>query len=322
MLRLSALALVVTLAWAGVTAASARADVGVIPDTPDLPWSDPAHNTALEHLASDVASQIAQRPVRAYCNGQADWDALATRAGFDASLVWGYVNPPRYWYPSLGTWAESSTHTHLSEQACERLWLYAKATVKQTKCAASRMLTETVSVKVRYQVTVRVKVKKRVKVNGRWVTRYVREKRRVWRTRAEQRNVTRSVAIDPRPCYGDTEADVHVASPDGGWPLYAEYAFAIATLAHESVHLLSLTAGRPVPASVHEEESRAECWGMQLIPRVAIALGAAPDDAYSVSAWYADEFYPGRETSFPDYWSVDCKSSGALDLSPGDGRWP
>lgn len=320
--RFRALAVLAAIAASAVAATTANADTGVIPDTPELPWSDPSHNTPLERLASEIASSIAQRPVRAYCNGQSDWEALNQRVGLDPAEVWGYVEPPKYWYPALGTYADSATHTQLSPIACERLWQFGKAALKPTKCAASRSVTDVVKAKVRYQVTIRVKVKKRVKVSGKWVTRYVWEKRRVWRTRTESREVTRVVAVDPRPCYGNAEDDVTVAAPADGWGRYSEYAFAIATLAHESVHLFAGTAGRPVPTSRQQEESRAECWGMQLIPKVATALGASPDDATAIASWYSKEIYPGRQASAPDYWSPECRTDGALDLTPGDGRWP
>ncbi|HET7368672.1 MAG TPA: hypothetical protein VFI83_09930, partial [Gaiella sp.] len=72
-----------------------QTDTSVIPDTPNLPWTDPTHQSPLEVFAAQVASAIAGRPVRVYCNGQTDWDSLAQSAGFDGSRVWGYVPSPR-----------------------------------------------------------------------------------------------------------------------------------------------------------------------------------------------------------------------------------
>jgi hypothetical protein len=320
--RLSVLLVLACLAATSLGAASASADTGVIPDTPDLPWADPNHQSPLELVASGIASEIARRPVRVYCNGQGDWDSLARSAGFDPARVWGYVMAPRYWYPSLGTWAESSTHTQLAPIACERLWQFAKATTKPTKCTASRVITETRQVQVRYKVTTRSKVKKRARVKGKWVVRMVVTTRSVWRTRTEPRDVTRTIPLEPRSCYGSGEDGVTLEAPTDGWGRYGEFAFALQTLAHESVHLFSFTAGYPVPRSVQEEESRAECWGMQLIPYVAWSLGASEDDALAIGRWYAEDFYPRRQSSAPDYWSPDCKMDGGLDLTPGDGHWP
>lgn len=230
------------------------------------------------------------------------------------------MNPPKYWYPALGTYADNATHAQLSPIACERLWQFGKAAVKPTKCAASRCLSEVVTAEVRYQVTIRVKVKKRVKVNGKWVSRFAWEKRRVWRTRTESRKVTQVVAVGPRPCYGNAEDDVIVAAPADGWGRYSEYTFAIATLAHESVHLVAGTAGRPVPTSRQKEESRAECSGMQLTPRLRRHSALHPTTPLRWRAGTRKEFYPGRQASDPDYWSSGCKADGALDLTPGDGR--
>jgi hypothetical protein len=311
------------LALAAATLAStASADTGVIPDTRDLPWSDPNHETPLEELASQVASSIAGRPVRVHCNGPTDWDALAREEGFAGEEWWGYVDAPGFWDPAFGTWTESSTRAQLGPIACERLWRFAKTTTKPTKCAASRTLLETKQVTVRYRATVRVSVRTRVRLKGKWVVRRVPAKRRVWRTRSESRGVTRTIRLEARPCTGPREPDVTVAPPAEGWTAYAEYVFALQTLAHESIHLFDFTSGRTVPASTHEMESRAECLGMQTLPRVAVALGASPDDASSIAAWYATNVYPSRETETPDYWSVDCRAGGPLDLSPADGQWP
>jgi hypothetical protein len=320
--RLRGLLMLAVLVAAVGTASTARGDAGVLPDTPEPSWSNSEHDTALERLASDIASAIAERPVRGYCNGSGEWGALGSSVGFDPSLVWGFVVPPQFWLPHLGTWADSSTHTQLSPITCERLWLYGKASIKPTKCAASRSVTETVSVKVRYQATVKVRVSKRVKVDGKWVLRREWTSRRVWRTRTESRDAVRSVAVDPVPCYGNSDPEVTVSLPTGGWDRYAEFALAIQTLAHESVHLYSFTAGRPVLTSRHEEESRADCWGMQLMPRVATALGASSDDATALARWYAEVFYPRQQTAAPEYWSPECRSGGALDLTPADGIWP
>lgn len=301
----------------------ARADTGVIPDTPDLPWAHPTHESPLELLASRIASEIAQREVRVYCNGQNDWDVLAREANFDGARIWGYVASPRLWYPALGTFAESSTHTQLATKACERLWQFAKATTKPTKCKASRLVTETRQVSVRYRTTVAAKVRKRVKVNGRWVTRVVTVKQLVWKTRVENRTESYTEPLGLVPCYSPAAAGVTIASPAEGRQAYSDYVAAITTLAHESIHLYDFTSGRTVHGwSRAVFESRAECLGMQNAARVALALGAAPDDAANIARWYWETFYPKRQTEFPDYWSSDCRAGGPLDATPADGAWP
>jgi hypothetical protein len=261
---------------------TASADTRVIPDTPNLPWSDQRHETPLEHIASGIATTIAGRPVRVQCNGLNDWVGLVSEFGVDARSVWGFADMPGPWSPESGTWLESSTHVHLGPLACGHLWRYAKAASKPTKCSA-------------------------------W---------RIWKSRSASRRVTRSVAVEPRPCAGRRERGLTIARPAGGWTAYGLYASAMQALAHESVHLYDFTAGRPVPASTQEMEARAECVGMQNIARVASALGASPDDAASIAVWYAKKMYPARKTQTPEYWSADCRAGGPLDTSPGDGRWP
>jgi hypothetical protein len=306
--------------WLG--AAVGQADTSVIPDTQNLPWTDPTHQSPLEVFAGQIASSIVGRPVRVYCNGQNDWDTLAQSVGFDGSTVWGYVAQPRYWYPALGVYAEDSTHTQLATKACDRLWQFAKASVKPTKCAATRDTAETKIVTVRYRAPVAVKVKKHIIANGRRVTRVVTVRRMVWKTRKEKRTQTRTEQVGMLPCYSTPESDVTLATPSDGERGYVENVFAIATLAHESIHLFDFTSGKPVVASRPAAESRAECIGMQDIARVAIALGAAPDDASNMQRWYWENFYPTRRTQLPDYWSADCRPDGPLDQTPGDGIWP
>ena len=79
-------------------------------------------------------------------------------------------------------------------------------------------------------------------------------------------------------------------------------------LAHESFHV----------HGIHDEPT-AECWGMQAIPLVAQRLGAHPANARRMAdlAWTAY-----RRSPSPGYDSPECRENGALDRSPGDGRWP
>jgi len=120
----------------------------------------------------------------------------------------------------------------------------------------------------------------------------------------------------------DAEQGVTLSSFAGGGSGYAELVFAIVTVAHESGHLRDNTSGQPAPTSTGAAESRAECLGLQNITRVAVALGATPDDARNMQQWYWENYYPLRKTGSPDYWSADCRQDGPLDFSPGDGVWP
>jgi hypothetical protein len=311
MRRVLPIVLVVVLAL--VCAPAAFADAPVIPDTPDLPWTHPTHESPLELLASTIASEIAQRPVRVYCNSQTEWDA-----GKQPS-AWGYVVWPRF-NPALTTWGDSSIRAHLAPIVCEHLWRFAKATSKPTRCPASRTVTMTRKVTVRYRATVSVKVTRRVKVGGVWVKKRVTVRRVVWKTRTENRTESTTTELDRVPCYRPSVGpDIVVRSGD---PAYRSYVFAIQALAHEAFHLVDLTAGKPVITAPAILESRAECFGLQNIARVALGLGAAEDDARSLARYYAETVYPGRESSSPDYWSPECRSGGALDLEPATPDWP
>lgn len=293
----------------------ARADSAVIPDTPDLPWTHPAHESPLELLASRIASGIAGRPVRVYCNGQGDWDALRQPAH-----RWGYVPPPTRWFPALGTYADSSTHTHLAPVACEHLWRFAKASSKPTKCQASRTETVVRRYWVSYRTKVTRRVVRRVKVNGVYVTRRVPMKVTITRTRPENREETTTVSAAPVPCYKpDVPAGVTWRAPDASYRLYV---IAIHVLAHESFHLADFTAGKPVVTTREAGESRAECFGMQHLARVAVELGAAPEDARSIALYYAENMYAGWQATDPAYWSADCRAGGPLDLNPATSDWP
>lgn len=315
--------LAVVLAALLVGATNAHADTSVIPDTPDLPWTDPNHLSPLEVLSSQISSQIAGREARVYCNGQNDWDILRAERSIPENF-WGYVASPAYYYIQSRTWASSAPDTKLAPIACQYLWRFAKARAKPTKCDASKTVTTSHAVTVRYKQRVAVKVTRRVKVNGVYVKRRVTVYRQVWRTRQEQRATTTTVPLGRVPCYSPAEPGTTVTVPVGGEAEYRNFVYAIATLAHESIHLFDLTAGRSIDvvATRQAAESRAECLGMQNIARVAVALGDTPDDATALAKYYALQMYPARQTSAPDYWSSDCVPDGRLDQTPGDGVWP
>lgn len=305
-------------------ARSARADTSVIPDTPDLPWTDPNHQSAFEVLASRIASQIAGREARVYCNGQNDWDILRAKYSF-TEWWWGYVPRPSHYWIATRTWVETSPAMQLAPIGCEKLWNFAKAAEKPTKCEASKTTTTSQTVTVRYKKRIATNVVRRAKVDGVFVKRRVNVYRMVWRTRQEQRASTTTVPLGRVPCYAPAASGTTVAAPPGGDAEYSAYAFSLALLAHESIHLRDSKAGVSIDLVATRElaESRAECLGMQNIHRVAEALGATPDDARAIAEYYATRYYPTRRTSpAPEYWSPACVPGGALDETPGDGIWP
>jgi hypothetical protein len=293
-----------------VIAPTALADDAVLPQSDSLPWTDPGHESPLEVLDSQIASEIARRPVRSYCNGDNDWNALGASREFDPGGVGGFVDAG-YYYTATRTLVESAMNEQLSPRACWYLWQYAMAPLKPTKCQTFTTQIATNYRTVAYKAKVRQRVKVRVKVKGKSVTRYRWVTRTVTKTKQVPTTTTQQVEGPAAPCYGST------ATPTVGWDEYNNYAFALLVLAHESVHLLDLTAG----ASVDQPfEARAQCIGIQLIPSVATRLGATADDARSIAQYALDRIYPRYEGT--PYWSADCRQGGPLDLSPTDGIWP
>jgi hypothetical protein len=91
----------------------------------------------------------------------------------------------------------------------------------------------------------------------------------------------------------------------------ANAAMALATVAHESYHLLG-----------YRNEAKVECYGMQSIWFVASKLGASLAESQAIASFYATEIYPQRRTKTPAYWSPECRDGGTLDLRPSLARWP
>ena len=216
-------------------APAAHADSSVIPDTPDLPWANPTHESPLE--SSRRGSPPRSRSAR--CGSIATVRQSGRRAG---------RRPPGDTSSRPAGTRAASPDGQLDPGAaltdsCELLWRFAKASSKPTKCQASRTVTTTRTVKVRYRTTVPVKVTRRVKVRGAWVTKRVTVKKVVWKTRTEERTESTTTEIDPVPCYRPSVGpDVVVGSPD---PAYAGYVYAIQALVHETFHLVDFTAGKP-----------------------------------------------------------------------------
>lgn len=91
----------------------------------------------------------------------------------------------------------------------------------------------------------------------------------------------------------------------------AAAAMAIATVSHESYHLLG-----------YKNEAKVECYGMQSIWFVAAKLGASTAEAEAIASFYATQMYPLRRTRTPAYWSAECREGGTLDLRPASASWP
>jgi hypothetical protein len=107
-------------------------------------------------------------------------------------------------------------------------------------------------------------------------------------------------SYDPRAC-----TDGECLSRD------ADAAMAIATVSHESYHLLG-----------YKNEAKVECYGMQSIWFVASKLGASIAESQAIASFYATRMYPLRRTRTPAYWSSECREGGTLDLRPTSASWP
>ena len=115
--------------------------------------------------------------------------------------------------------------------------------------------TVTVKVKVFYWKTIKLNNGKTKRVRK---AKYAPVQKRVART------ITELVPGPRLPCYGSG-----VQTPSG----YVSYVQAVHALAHETIHILDYTIGsRLLPPNVAEQ--RAECFGMQLSPQLAVAFGA------------------------------------------------
>ncbi len=290
---------VAVAAGLAVTAAtvSASADTTPIPDSPDLPWTNPTHEGELELLLSRVATHIANKPVTVRCEGDTDWRKLVTERGGDPDAELGYVGVDfsrrtgelRF----LADFAELTGDT-----VCLPLKRFAVAATKPTKCVVTRFKRSTVYVKK----TINGAAKRVPKV------------------------VVTKVKSPPARCYlGNMK--VAREMPDAYWDAYWDYATAILTVAHESIHLggmVGVRFGNGVVAGDPDSEAKANCYGMQWMSYVAQQLGAAPDDAQAIAFFYWDLVYPNYKGSvYGNYWSADCRPGGPMDIRPaGKTAWP
>jgi hypothetical protein len=321
MIARAVILLTAALVGGAVCAAGAVAapldSVTVAPGSPD-PWSDPAHHTPLEQLASSIASSIVGRPVTVKCEDQASWDALKVNG--DSSTVLGFVRQPSHstttpvikyrsvWayhvvrhkrvryrrkvpYTTFVTHADTFTTSadtiELSPQVCGPLQAFAEAATKPTKCAP----------------------------NGAPVPCFVG---------------TPSTDF-PGLCTDDSDTACYSTATDWSNDYLTQYdaaAQALITLAHESIHVIQGTKGNLVPADTLVE-AQAECSGMQWTAQVAVQLGDTPDDAQTVAAYLWLLTYPGEAHPTDPYaiqhpyWSADCTPGGPLDIRPpGTTVWP
>jgi hypothetical protein len=286
---------------AAIAAAPAFADSPVLPQTEALPWTDPNHLSPLEQLANRVASKIAQRPVRVYCDGANDWAQLAAQQGFDPNAFSTWV---AYWYyGDTRTISRDSDIAHISPRVCRDLWRYGMAAVKPTKCPTVTRQTKTV---VR-TITVTRKVRGRVKVKGKWKTaiKTIRVPKKV------TRQVTQDVPGAPAPCYSGT-------SLAAGTPAdYPDYVWALMQLGRDSIYMHDFRVGVPADGPF---DIRADCLGIEAIPDIAAQFGATADDAHSIASYAYNVFYASWRGQ--PFWSADCRENGRLDTSPGDGTFP
>ena len=127
------------------------------------------------------------------------------------------------------------------------------------------------------------------------------------------------------PCFG-ADSGGAARMPASFWTNYRLYATAILTLAHESIHLSGIVGGvlpNGRPVGDPDAEAKADCYGMQWMPYIAQQLGDSPDDAQAIADFYWTKLYPSERTTFPNYWSADCRPGGALDnRPPGSTAWP
>jgi hypothetical protein len=85
------------------------------------------------------------------------------------------------------------------------------------------------------------------------------------------------------------------------------FADALTVLAHESMHLRGF-----------EAEATAECYAIQLVPRLAERLGADDADGRALATVALTRLYPLMP---PAYRSAECRPGGTLDIHLG-APWP
>src|SRR5262249_963425 len=126
------LATLAAVSLAVAATAVSRADTAPLADSPDLPWTNPDHTSALELLLSTIATQLPGKDVTIRCKGETDWQKLGTERGGDPNAELGYVGvdySPRGRLRSIEPFAELA-----GESVCLPLKRFAVAETKPTKC--------------------------------------------------------------------------------------------------------------------------------------------------------------------------------------------
>jgi hypothetical protein len=85
-------------------------------------------------------------------------------------------------------------------------------------------------------------------------------------------------------------------------------AIAVHVLTHEAMHV----AG-------DRNEASTECRALQSDAQTVVLLGGSTEQGSALAQRIATEVYP---TMSDEYRSSECRPGGALDLTPGDARWP
>lgn len=114
--------------------------------------------------------------------------------------------------------------------------------------------------------------------------------------------------LGPEYCEGLVDLAYRKRRPTGG-AAQEKIADGVATLGHESQHLVAAAAG----------EAETECYGMQDMRRIARALGATSSYAAALAERYWEELY---ETLPDAYVSPDCRDGGPLDRDDSSPTWP
>lgn len=85
--------------------------------------------------------------------------------------------------------------------------------------------------------------------------------------------------------------------------------YAVLVLSHESQHLRGV-----------QDESAAQCYGIQTMAQVAGRLGSPPAEASAVAAHFLAVSQPHMPTEYE--LSDGCADGGSLDLNPQSSNWP
>lgn len=85
-------------------------------------------------------------------------------------------------------------------------------------------------------------------------------------------------------------------------------AWSLESLTHEAQHVAGILS-----------EARAECYGMQELPRAAGLFGRTQREGRLLASVYWQRWYAALK---PPYWSSNCRNRGAFDLHPESDIWP